>query len=251
MVILASCPAAPRAVRRRLRAGALLLSLVGGGAFTGLAQASGVLPKTSVVILEEADGETRMNVQNTDAHPVLLYTSILNLSEDDEPLVVAVPPVTRVEANETQLVRFILQSRKPLQVERLKRVTFEGIPPKAADGSSRISMNVRQNLPLLIRPKSLAPNREPWKLLKWSASGGQLHVRNDSPYVVRLGQGVQLLPGTQVADLGKTYLLPGSHLSVALPEGAARPSAVRLSPATTYGYAVESYDAPLAAGAGS
>jgi len=246
-------PACP-ARRRRTPAlpgwrGALLLALACAG-LPAAALASGVLPESSVVILNEADGETTMNVQNTEASPLLLHTAIQNLPEDKEVLVVVVPPISRVESKQSQLVRFLLQSPAPLQVQRLKRVTFEGIPPKAADGSSRISMTVRQNLPLIIHPAKLPQNTEPWKLLKWSVADGKLLVRNDSAYVVRLAQGVQLLPEKTEVDLGKTYLLPGSALKVALPAGTgARPATVRISPATTYGYAVETYDAPLAAGA--
>ena len=67
------------------------------------AHASGMLPETSVVIINEADGEASMNVKNTDANATLLYTSIQNLPEDKENLLVVTPPVARVEPDETQL----------------------------------------------------------------------------------------------------------------------------------------------------
>ncbi|WP_423760279.1 fimbria/pilus chaperone family protein [Burkholderia sp. NLJ2] len=211
-----------------------------------IAQASGVLPESSVVILNEADGETTMNVKNTESIPLLLHTSIQNTPEDQELLVVAVPPVSRVEGQDTQLVRFLLQSPAPLRVQRLKRVTFEGIPPKGPDGKARISMTIRQNLPLIVNPATLAKHTSPWTLLQWSVADGKLRVRNDSPYVVRLGQGVQLLPDKTAVDLGKTYVLPESTVEVSLPQGAgARATGVKLSPATIYGYEVDSYDAPL------
>ncbi|BBA45049.1 MULTISPECIES: fimbria/pilus chaperone family protein [Burkholderia] len=212
-----------------------------------VAHASGVLPESSVVILNEADGETTMNVKNTESMPLLLHTTIQNTPDDQELLVVAVPPVSRVEGQDTQLVRFMLQSPAPLQVQRLKRVTFEGIPPKGPDGKARISMTIRQNLPLIVHPAKLEKHASPWTLLKWSvAADGKLRARNDSPYVVRLGQGVQLMPEKTAVDLGKTYVLPGSTVEVPLPSGAgARATSVRLSPATIYGYEVDTYDAPL------
>ncbi|WP_420212933.1 fimbria/pilus chaperone family protein [Burkholderia aenigmatica] len=211
-----------------------------------IALASGVLPESSVVILNEADGETTMNVKNTESIPLLLHTTIQNTPDDQELLVVAVPPVSRVEGQDTQLVRFMLQSPAPLQVQRLKRVTFEGIPPKGPDGKARISMTIRQNLPLIVHPATLAKHTSPWTLLQWSVADGKLRVRNDSPYVVRLGQGVQLLPEKTAVDLGKTYVLPGSAVEVPLPPGTgARAASVRLSPATIYGYEVDTYDAPL------
>lgn len=209
------------------------------------AHASGMLPETSVVIVNEADGEASMNVKNTDANATLLYTSIQNLPEDKENLLVVTPPVARVEPDETQLVRFILQSKEPLKTQRFKRVIFEGIPQQSKDGGVKVTMNVRQNLPVIIHPKGLAPNREPWKLLTWSVSNGNLIAKNDSAYVVRLAQTVTLLPGKAELDLGKTYFLPGETISVPVPAAVAASTTVRLAPATVYGFSVDSYDAAL------
>ncbi len=187
-----------------------------------------------------------MNVKNTDATPTLLYTSLQNLPEDRESLLVVTPPVARVDPDETQLVRFILQTKEPLKTQRLKRVTFEGIPQKSAEGGVKVTMNVRQNLPVIIHPKGLEMNREPWKLLTWSLQDGKLTVKNDSPYVVRLAQAVALLPNHVDVDLGRTYLLPGEHIvAEAKLSGSAVPVTVRLSPATVYGFSVDSFDAPL------
>ncbi|MNP58298.1 putative fimbrial chaperone protein [compost metagenome] len=68
-------------------------------------------------------------------------------------------------------------------------------------------------------------------------------MRNDTPYVVRLGQEVQLLPSAGVAMLPKTYVLPGEHISIKAPVGAA--TQVRFQPATVYGFAVPHYEAPI------
>jgi len=219
--------------------------LLSNAFFLSSVHASGMLPETSVVIINEADGEASMNVKNTDANATLLYTSIQNLPEDKENLLVVTPPVARVEPEETQLVRFILQSKEPLKTQRFKRVIFEGIPQQSKDGGVKVTMNVRQNLPVIIHPKGLAPNREPWKLLTWSVSSGKLIAKNDSAYVVRLAQTVTLLPGKAEFDLGKTYFLPGETISVPVPAAAAASTTVRLAPATVYGFSVDSYDAAL------
>ena len=219
--------------------------LLSNAFFLSSVHASGMLPETSVVIINEADGEASMNVKNTDANATLLYTSIQNLPEDKENLLVVTPPVARVEPEETQLVRFILQSKEPLKTQRFKRVIFEGIPQQSKDGGVKVTMNVRQNLPVIIHPKGLAPNREPWKLLTWSVSNGKLIAKNDSAYVVRLAQTVTLLPGKAEFDLGKTYFLPGETISVPVPAAASASTTVRLAPATVYGFSVDSYDAAL------
>jgi P pilus assembly chaperone PapD len=94
-----------------------------------------------------------------------------------------------------------------------------------------------------MHPKGLAPNRTPWTDLQWSLQDAQLTVRNDTPYVVRLGQEVQLLPAGGRAMLPRTYVLPGEQISVAVPAAAA--TQVRFQPATVYGFAVPHYDAPI------
>lgn len=97
-----------------------------------LVQADGMVPDTSVVIVNEVDGEASVSVTNTDDSLVLLHVTIENIPEDTEPLVFVTPPLARVEPSRTQLIRFILQSEKPLLTQRLKRVIFEGIPQTQA-----------------------------------------------------------------------------------------------------------------------
>jgi P pilus assembly chaperone PapD len=210
------------------------------------AQADGMVPETSVVIIHEAEGEAAVSVTNTDSSLALLHVTLEDIPEDTEPLLVVTPPLSRVEASKSQLVRFILQSQQPLQTQRLKRVIFEGMPqgrPATEAGHARVGVTVRQNLPVIIHPKGLAPNRTPWTGLTWSLNDGTLQVRNDTPYVVRLAQELRLLPGKGRAMLPRTYVLPGESLSVPATGGAA--STVRLQPATVYGFAVAAYEAPI------
>ena len=96
---------------------------------------------------------------------------------------------------------------------------------------------------MIIHPKGLAPNRTPWTDLTWTLRDGQLQVRNDTPYVVRLAQELLLLPGDGKAMLPRTYVLPGEALSV--PANSSQATKVRLQPATVYGFAVKAYDAPI------
>lgn len=212
----------------------------------GPIRAAGMVPETPVVVLDEGVGEAGINVLNSESHPALLHTSIEDVPQDTEPLLLLTPPVTRVEPGATQRVRFILRSAEPLKTERLKRVVFEGIAPQDSTGKAQVSLSVRQNIPAILRPANLPVDRAPWKHLIWSRQGGQVQVRNPSPYVVRLGHSVTLLPGQQEMDLGRTYVLPGEQLTLS---GAADPGhtpvQVRLFPVTTYGFAIAHYDAPL------
>ncbi|WP_339528166.1 fimbria/pilus periplasmic chaperone, partial [Pseudomonas sp. EL_65y_Pfl2_R96] len=85
-------------------------------------RAAGMVPETPVVVLDEGVGEAGINVLNSESHPALLHTSIEDVPQDTESLLLLTPPVARVEPGTTQRVRFILRSAEPLQTERLKRV---------------------------------------------------------------------------------------------------------------------------------
>lgn len=225
---------------------ALLVGLLAAGAI----HANGVKPQTSVVIINEADGEGTISVKNTDATPVLLYSKLQNIPEDKVSLLVITPPMARLEGGQDQLVRFVLKEPAPLKTERLERVLFEGIPTvsKGSSAQPKVTVVIRQNLPVIIHPRGLPVNDSPWQLLKWSAQDGHLIVRNDSAYVVRLAQKVQLLPQQMLVNLPKTYVLPGETLTLDAPSSMAASDKVRLFPASVYGYAVPNYEAPLAHG---
>ncbi|MEQ5091558.1 fimbria/pilus chaperone family protein [Providencia rettgeri] len=219
--------------------------------FSAGAQATGVLPDSSVVIVEEGDGEGAINLQNTDRFPILLLSTLQDIEQDTEKLLLVTPPVARVEPGKTQRIRFMLTTKIPLKTERLKRVVFEGVPPQEKD-KNVVRMTVRQNLPVIIRPTGLARDEAPWKRLIWSLKGGALSVSNPSAYIVRLGQGVTTLPDQTSWILPNTYVLPGQQLTLTkqakhhddTSTGVARN--VRISPATTWGFTVDSYEAPLA-----
>ncbi|MCU4369584.1 fimbria/pilus chaperone family protein [Acinetobacter courvalinii] len=219
------------------------------------ALAAGMVPETSVVIVEQRDGEGSINVKNTDNSPLLLLTELEDIKEDKDQLLIVTPPTARVEAGKSQRVRFIMADKTPLKTERLKRVTFEGVPPQQK-GKNVVRVNVRQNLPVLIRPAGLEADSAPWKRLIWKKVGDKLTVNNPSPYVVRMGQGVHTLADNNLWSLPNAYILPGESHTLTV-SGKAKADAkiekpkdgnlnvVRISPATTWGFTVNSYDAPL------
>lgn len=217
--------------------------------FSAAVFSDGMRPDTTVVVLNEADGEVSINVTNTDKLPALLHSAIEDLPEDLEALIVVTPPVTRVDAGERQMVRFLSIAKEPLKTQRLKRVSFEGIPPAQPGSGATIGISLRQNLPLILHPKELPRHEAPWELLTWHLQGRTLTVRNDSPYVVRLAADVRLNPQAVKASLSRTYILPGEALSVELKKPVPGSTSVTLEPATVYGFVVDSYDALLVANA--
>ena len=96
----------------------LLLSLL---ILTTRAYASGMVPETSVLLVDEQKGEVSMNLTNSDSHPSLLYTKVVDLADSDKSIrLIVTQPVVRVEQGDTQKIRFILQTSKPLQHEEFK-----------------------------------------------------------------------------------------------------------------------------------
>lgn len=215
---------------------------------TAPARADGMVPQTSVVVIDEADGEATINVLNTDNTKALLHSVILDVEEDPHaPTVIVTPPLAHVGAGKTQQVRLLLDATEPLKRQHLRRVTFEGIPPADNSGTARVAISFRQNLPVIIHPRGLERNQTPWTQLAWSLQGNTLTVSNTSPYVVRMNAKVTLLPSGTTVELPRTFVLPGDTFSAAAPQGSSvsADSTVRISPATVYGYAVEHYDATL------
>lgn len=214
--------------------------------FPSLSRASGVLPETSAVIINEAQKGGSINVKNTEKVPVLLFTKVVDLADDPSQRLIVTQPVARLEPGQTQRVRFVLNTDGPLQREHIKRVYFEGVAEQSAKGG-QVSVTVRQDLPVIIVPKGLKEKRDLWTDLNWSLSGNNLKVTNTGKQVVRLAQQVKLQPSGTAIILNKTYLLPGETLTAAAPAGSRLTGQqVQFSPVSRYGFDVGPQKATLA-----
>ncbi|WP_127959852.1 fimbria/pilus chaperone family protein [Serratia microhaemolytica] len=213
-----------------------------------IGHSTGVIPETSVVIVEEEYGEGAITLQNSDNFPVLLLTKIQNIKEDNEILLTVTPPVARLEPGKAQRVRFIITSKTALKTERLKRVIFEGIPPQQKDKTNKLQVTIRQNLPVIIRPAGLAREDKPWRHLVWQRHADTITVNNPSAYVVRINQSLQTLPDNSEWILPATYVLPGQTLTLRPVNNSKKwksAQRIRLNPVTTWGHSTASYDANL------
>lgn len=59
--------------------------------------AEGMVPETSLLIIDEATHSGTINVKNTDSHPSLLYTNVVDLPDDTGLKLIATQPVVRLE----------------------------------------------------------------------------------------------------------------------------------------------------------
>ena len=213
-----------------------------------LACATGVAPDTTVLQISQTTNAAQMGVSNSDAEPLLLLTTLVDIPGSKTANVYALPAVTRVEPGSRQIVRFVLdETEAPLKVQQLKRVLFEGIPAVKAAAGGSIQTTIRHDLPVIISPAGLEQDPAPWKLLRMRWADSQLTLSNPSPFVVRLSQTVASVPGdTRLNILPRTYVLPGESFSIAVPDGLAPDvTALRLFPASPYGYDVGPFDTPL------
>lgn len=206
--------------------------------------ASGMVPETSLLLMEESEHEATIKLTNTDKQPALLYTKIIDVPDDTGNKIIVTEPVTRVEAGGIQQVHFILIEDKVLKTEHLKRVVFEGIPIES-ETNRGIRINIRQNLPVLIHPTSLPVVRDAWKYLKWSVNHDYLEVRNPSAYVIRLSEIAELKPSGKKVNLGRNYILPNQQIEVKISNNGGSDNQVTFSPASRYGFAVETFTTNL------
>lgn len=206
--------------------------------------AVGMVPETSLLIVNEDEQGSSMDVKNTDGDAQLLYTKLVDLPDDPKPGLIVTQPVVRVDAGKTQRVRFVLKnSAEPLKVEHFKRVIFTAIPQRE---KNKIRVSFSQNLPVIIRPAGLAVNLEPWKDLTWNMSNGNVTVENKTPYVVRMEQKVKLLPSGVFVQFPKAYILPGEKMTASTKgKNSVSDKKVEIYPATRYGYKAQNYIAEL------
>jgi len=226
-------------MKKLLRIPVLAFTLAASLVASQSALASGVTLATSVVIVEEGDGEGAMEVKNNENSPMLVYSAVENVPEDPADMVMISPPVARVDPGESQVIRFLLKPGHTFKTERMMRAIFEGIP-QSADGNV-VAVSIRHNIPLIIRPKGLAPTTKMWIGLTWhQQADGSLHMRNDGRYVVRMSPSVTLLPSETVASMPRNYILPGETLLLTIDANKTTAmtgdTEVRFLPASVYGY---------------
>ncbi len=231
-------------------------ALVAGLVVLGSAQtacADGMKPDKSIVIVStDPKHPTKMTVTNTGGTEDLLLVDILPIDEDTADIVRVSPAsgTSSVKPDGTQQVTFTaVEQVQDETKQRLRRVVFEGAKgtPSRTTKRNEVGVSVRQNLPLIIHPSKLPLEREPWKRLQWVEHNGELTVKNDSPYVVRLSQEFESLPSKTVMGLSRSYVLPGARLTMKRPARAAHDTEVRIHPATVYGYQTDHFEAPITA----
>ncbi|BEM85473.1 fimbrial protein (plasmid) [Serratia marcescens] len=192
------------------------------------------------IILEEAMGRVNFTVKNTSSEPMLLATKVEDLDGKGYAKSVLVsPPISRIEAGQSQQVNFVLKQGTPLPHEVMLKASFEGIG-QAKDNSARIP--IRQSIGLIVQPKAVAVSKTPWDDLTLTMSGDHLVIKNAGLHVVRLAPQLQLLPSGKMVPLENYYLMAGEEKQLKV-EG--MPASVKITPLSRYGFKQDEVTLPV------
>ncbi|BBI91263.1 gram-negative pili assembly chaperone domain-containing protein [Serratia symbiotica str. Tucson] len=208
---------------------------------------AGMTPNTSAVIIEEQNKEGTIEIKNTDAEPMLLYSKIVRLADDDfDGALIPSPAAVLVQPGETQVIRVLLRTNKKMEKEHLARVEFSGIPTQNK-GGTRIDFLITQDLPVVIRPRGYTPVNDKWTYLKWKFEAHQLCLTNDTKMVIRIADNIVIEPNNISLNLPKTNALPASNICVKLPaDYIPRPgSNVIFSSISEYNYVINKLKQPI------
>lgn len=204
-----------------------LLLIAGGMSF---AQASFQLESMGIV-LEESTGRTTFSIKNTTSEPILLATKVEDLDgKAFSKMVLISPPISRIDAGQSQQVNFVLKQGAVLPHEVMLKASFEGVG-QAVDNSARIP--VRQSIGLIIQPKAVAVSKTPWDDLQLSQVGTTLVVKNSGLHVMRLAPQLTLMPSQQVVLLENYYLMSGEEKKVTV---SGKVTSVGITPLGRYGF---------------
>ncbi len=224
---------------QRLRAHAQVSLLALAMVFSGAVQASFQLESTGI-ILPESEKRVSFNIQNISSSPILLVTKLLDLDGNDySKRILISPPITRIDAGQSQQVNFVLKDGPKLDHEILLKAAFEGVS-QAAENTAK--MPVRQDIGFLIQPASVLQNKTPWEGLKFQLDANQLTVSNPSKNVVRMAPQLTLLPSNVTVALTNFYLLPGQSEQVSI---SGNPTSVTVIPLSRYGFKLPDVTLPI------
>lgn len=183
------------------------------------------------IVLEESAGRTSFTIKNTSPEPILLVSKVEDL--DDKNLsksILVSPPITRIDAGQSQQVNFVLKKGLKLDKEGMLKASFEGIG-QAKDNAAR--MPVRQSIGMILQPASVDASKTPWEDLTLSLEGQELVIVNTGKHVVRLSPKMILLPAQETITIDNYFFMPGEERRFRVKM---RPDSVKILPLSRYGF---------------
>ncbi len=188
--------------------------------------------ETMTVILDSEEPRKIFNVKNTGSEPILLSTKVSDLDKQHEIAknIIITPPITRIEPDQSQNINFILKDGIEFDDEQILKASFQGIGV-AKVNSTKIP--IRQDIAMLIIPKGLTIEREPWKNLEVKQVNNQLILKNNGKQVIRMAPAFSSLPSNNGYSIGQFYIRPQEEIKVDVKE---KLTEIKISPLSRYGF---------------
>lgn len=188
--------------------------------------------ETMTVILDSEEPRKIFNVKNTGSEPILLSTKVSDLDKQHEIAknIIITPPITRIDPDQSQNINFILKDGIEFDDEQILKASFQGIGVAKANSTK---MPIRQDIAMLIIPKGLTIEREPWKNLEVKQVNNQLILKNNGKQVIRMAPAFSSLPSNNGYSIGQFYIRPQEEIKVDVKE---KLTEIKISPLSRYGF---------------
>lgn len=188
--------------------------------------------ETMTVILDSEEPRKIFNVKNTGSEPILLSTKVSDLDKQHEIAknIIITPPITRIEPDQSQNINFILKGGIEFDDEQILKASFQGIGVAKVNSTK---MPIRQDIAMLIIPKGLTIEREPWKNLEVKQVNNQLILKNNGKQVIRMAPAFSSLPSNNGYSIGQFYIRPQEEIKVDVKE---KLTEIQISPLSRYGF---------------
>lgn len=188
--------------------------------------------ETMTVILDSEEPRKIFNVKNTGSEPILLSTKVSDLDNQHEIAknIIITPPITRIEPDQSQNINFILKDGIKFDDEQILKASFQGIGVAKVNSTK---MPIRQDIAMLIIPKGLTIEREPWKNLEVKQVNNQLIFKNNGKQVIRMAPAFNAVPSNNGYSIGQFYIRPQEEIKVDVKE---KLTEIKISPLSRYGF---------------
>jgi P pilus assembly chaperone PapD len=130
------------------------------------------------------------------------------------------PKMSVIAPGKSQVFKIILKPNFKSEVEVFETLTvISSVSHSDKKDSSRVSINLRQTLPIIISPLSLAENNKKWEgvIFEFDNVDFNLNVSNPTPYVIRINPVLKLRTGVELSMPG-SILLPKSNTIIPVDE---------------------------------
>jgi fimbrial chaperone protein len=214
--------------------GALRWILAAAAAFTSswaAAASFGVSPIGLTIAPNESSGS--VVVTNTGTDTVVIQARAFAWSQAGSDVrsetrdLILNPPIFKLAAGESQLVRIASRLPAPDEKESAFRLTFREVPALAAAPTSGLRIAVAMDVPLYIAPRKPAAPRMAWR---FEETGGKprLLAENSGNRHLRLSDVKVMDGGSEVASVPRLVVLANSSFAVDLQAAAKSAKSLRL-----------------------